>query len=139
MNTKLLALASALTAMLTSGASAEGCNIADILFGKVRIELIRHKDYSAGVIFGDDFDSKRFSYYKIVGQIASPERDGSRAISDVSGQPCGTLQRDLKVDTEFVDCPSCSKAPVSVRRVTSSSFAVISGGAIVGTIRGALP
>ncbi len=68
----------------------QGCNIADLMYGRVRIELIPHKEgFETGIIMGADFDSKRFSYYRILGQIASPERDGSRLISDVNGESCG--------------------------------------------------
>ena len=66
-------------AIIVGGAGAvraEGCNIADVLFGKVRIEIIRHQGdtapsgqklagYETGIIFGNDFDSPRFSYDKI--------------------------------------------------------------------------
>jgi hypothetical protein len=123
----------------TSAARAEGCNIADVLFGKVRIEIIQHKDYETGIIFGNDFDSKKFSYDKILGQIASAERDGSRTVSDANGEPCGTIEQNLTIDTSNTNCNSCDKTPVTLRKVPPNSYIVMRNGAqIVGTISGTL-
>ncbi len=122
-----------------SGAYAEGCNVADVLFGKVRIELIQHRDYQTGVIYGNDFDSKRFSYYRILGQIMSPERDGSRRISDVNGEVCGVLLDNMTIDTSDSVAPS-GNISAKVQRISSVALVVLHGdGGIAGTITGRLP
>lgn len=66
-------LATAFAVILSSSglARAEGCNIADMLFGKVRIEIIKHNTeagkWETGVIKGNDTNGGRFSYEKILG------------------------------------------------------------------------
>jgi hypothetical protein len=138
-----LFLATVLSLCATS-ALAEECNIANVLFGKVRIELIPHKEeqrfkgYETGIVFGADFDSKRFSYDKILGRISPPERDGSRRISDVSGEPCGEITQSMQIVPE--DCQGCAKGPYALRRVTNSSYVVLHpNGSILGTVEGRLP
>ena len=122
-------------------ALAEGCNIADVLFGKVRIELIPNKEYKfeTGIVFGNDFDSKRFSYGKILGSIRAPERDGSRRVDNVNGDLCGIIEEDLTVDTSDSSCTSCNKAPFVIKRLSPKAYAIIEGGTIRGTIEGRLP
>jgi len=135
---KHLVIAATLIAASLMSVNAEECNIANILFGKVRIELIPHKDYETGIVFGNDFDSKRFSYYKILGQIASPERDGSRHISDVNGEPCGEVTQNMQIVPE--NCQGCSKGPYPLRKVSNSSYVILhSNGSILGNIEGRLP
>ena len=132
-------IATAFVLFSTQLARADGCNIANVLFGKVRIELIQHQGYETGIIFGGDFDSQRFAYEKILGQIASPERDGSRAILNANGERCGRILEDLSIDISDAECGSCSKAPINLTKVSPNSFAVvIKGGSIVGTINGRL-
>lgn len=98
MKPKNIIPAAILAAVMATPACADGCNISNLLFGKVRIEQIQHPGYETGVIFGNDFDSKRFSYDKMLGRIAAPERDGSRQISDVNGEDCGRLRSNLVID-----------------------------------------
>ena len=135
-----------LTCMIsTTRAYADDCNIADLLFGKVRIELIQHHKpgfagYETGVIFGNDFDSKRFYYERILGRIASPERDGSRLIRDVTGNFCGVIQKDMRLDYPNGNCATCDKdASVGLRKMAPSSYAVIQNKKVVGTVEGRLP
>src|SRR5690242_10206719 len=87
-----------------SSATEAGCNFADLLFGKVEIKLIREEDYEIGIVFGADFDSKRFLYGRILGQIAPPERDGSRRITDVNTEVCGVIEKNMRINTEEADC-----------------------------------
>lgn len=139
MKTLGVAIAVLVAACWASGnAQAEGCNIANVLFGKVRIELIQHSDYQIGIIFGGDFDSKRFDYYRILGRIDAPERDGSRRIVDVNGELCGIIESDLRIDLSDAECTPCSKRPVHLRRV-GSNYVVLQEGTIMGTINGSLP
>ena len=119
-------------------ASADGCNLANIILGKVRIELIPHDGYETGINFGNDFDSKRFSYYKILGQIASSERDGSRRITDVNGELCGVLLKDLNIDTSDGVCAGCSKEPKKLIRISPKAYGVMVNDSIMGTIEGRL-
>jgi hypothetical protein len=119
-------------------AQADGCNIANVLYGKVRMEIIPHTDYETGIVFGDDFDSKRFSDGKILGQIAGAERDGSHRVSDVNGEVCGIIESNLSIDTSEANCGSCAKTQIFLRKVPPNSYVVMSGGTIVGTISGRL-
>jgi hypothetical protein len=96
--------------------------------------------YESSIIFGNDFDSKRFSYDKILGQIAPPERDGSRRISDANGDFCGLILRDLSIDNSDTTCDGCSKAPLYLQKVATNAYIVISKeGDIMGTIKVRLP
>ncbi len=128
----------------TGLAHAEGCNIADLLFGSVRIEIIPHNTdagkYETGIIFGNDANGGNFSSYKILGQIDPSQRDGSWPIMDVNGELCGNLQSNLRIDTEYASCVGTwCKIPMSLRRVTTSTFVVLSNGSIKGTVEGHFP
>ena len=104
--------------LICASAHAEqGCNIADVLFGKTRLKLIPRNGYETGITFGDDYDSKRFSYDRILGQIDGPECDGSRKVSNIDGTECGHIDDDLRIDTSGSDCYSCSKTPVTLKEV----------------------
>lgn len=141
MKSRALALALAFSVLATGVAQADGCNIANLLFGKVRIELIYNKkfEYETGIIFGNDFDSKRFAYDRILGKIAGSERDGSHRVNDVNGEMCGEITENLRVDTEGVECASCGKMPIRLQKV-GNGYAVVTGaGNIMGTIEGRLP
>ena len=65
-----IATATAFAMMLSSIglARAEGCNIADMIFGKVRIEFIPHNTgagkYETGIIFGNDTNGGVFHITK---------------------------------------------------------------------------
>lgn len=115
-------------------AQAEECNIANVLFGKVRIEEAK----STSIIIGNDFDSQRFGYGKILGQIAGSERDDSRRISDVNLNVCGILEDNMRIDTSQAECKSCAKSRISLKKV-GPGFVVLSDGKIMGTIEGKLP
>ena len=145
-NEMKLIIATALATALSSFglARAEGCNIADVIFGKVRIEIIPHNSggskWETGIIFGNDTNGGRYSYYKILGQVDQSERDGSRAIKNIDGELCGTLNRDMSVDTEYASCVGTwCKRPISIRQVTPENLAVVANGSIQGTIEGRFP
>ena len=74
----ILFAAAALALLTTTSAQANGCNIADVMFGKVTIELIQHKGYETAIIVGNDYPAvgtSKFNALKgaIYGQISSPE------------------------------------------------------------------
>ena len=122
-------------------AHASNCQIANILFGKVRMEIIPHSNdgekYETAIVYGADFDSKRFAYEKVVGQISSKERDGSLPIANVDGVIVGSISRDLRI--EVLD-DGCDKSDhLQLHKVSPTSYAVMSGNSIVGTIDGRLP
>ena len=132
---KLVSLAMIVTSLIfCPTAQADGCNIANLLFGKVRIEQAK----STSIIIGNDFDSQRFRYGNILGQIAGSERDDSRRISDLSQNVCGILQSNMQIDTSEAECKSCSKSRISLKKV-GPGFVVLSDGKIMGTIEGKLP
>jgi hypothetical protein len=123
-------------------AVAEGCNIANVLFGSVRIEIIKHSDYETGIVFGNDFDSERFRNGKILGKIEPWGTASStlRRIENANGDICGVLTTDLTVSTDDAECANCNKQPFELRKVSPNSYAVVlKSGKIVGTIEGRLP
>jgi hypothetical protein len=132
-------------AVLTTSAQANGCNIADVMFGKVAIELIQHKGYDTAIIVGKDYPAvgtSKFDALKgaIYGQISSPERDGSRKITNADGDICGSLGADLVIDTVDSDCSGCDKTPVTLQKVPKlDGYVVVRRGSIMGTIEGRLP
>jgi len=90
-------------------AQAKGCNIADVMFGSVKIELIQHKGYESAIIVGNDYPAvgtSKFDALKgaIYGQIAPPERDGSRRLTNADGEICGSIGADLVIDATDSDC-----------------------------------
>ena len=141
---------------LTNAAHAKGCNIAEVLFGKVKVEILPHKEpngvisYETGIIFGNDYPEvgrSKFDYMRILGQINSPERDGTRRILDVNGELCGVIEvmdergrplSELVVDNSDADCDSCDKTPIILRRVPPNSYVAMRHDEIMGTIRGRL-
>jgi hypothetical protein len=113
-----------------------------VLFGKVRLELIPHDDYGyeTGIVFGNDFDSRKFAYGNILGQISSPERDGSRYIRDVDSKLCGMLLNDMTIDTSESSCRACSKSPAFLKKISPNAYAVtLEDGTPVGLMEGRLP
>lgn len=138
-----VALALALLIVFTAVAAADAsdCQIANILFGKVRVEIIPHnnngENYETAVVFGADFDSKRFASGRIVGQISSRERDGSLPIKNIGGVIVASISRDLRLETLEDACDKNSR--VQIRKVSPTSYAVMNENSIVGTIDGRLP
>lgn len=125
-------------------AFADGCNIANILFGKVRIEIIQDKQYNfeTGIIFGNDFSNEKIRNGKILGKIEpwGTASSTARRIDNVDGELCGVLAKNSVVDVSVSDCEKCDKSPLLVKSVTKTSSVVIrKDGNILGTIEGRLP
>lgn len=81
-----------------------------------------------------------FRMKKFWGQIDLSERDGSRAIKNNDGEFCGTLESNMRIDTEGSSCVGTwCKVPISLRKVTSENWAVLANGSIQGTIEGRFP
>lgn len=123
---------------------AQGCNIADVLFGKVRIEIILDKQYNfeTGIIFGNDSSNEKFRSGKILGKIEpwGTASSTARRIDNVHAELCGVLAKNLVVDVSDSDCDKCDKSPILIKSVTKTSYVVLrKDGKILGTIEGRLP
>lgn len=125
-------------ALLWAGTANADCNVADVLFGKVRIEIVQHEGYQTGIVFGADFDSKRFSYDRILGYIQSPERDGSRGVRDVNGEACARILKSLVMEPEET-CEKCARATYRMQSLGKGYAILHPDGQILGTVQGALP
>lgn len=118
-------------------AQTSGCNIANVLFGSVRIELIPKQGYETGIVFGNSTDGGRFARARVLGVIHSPERDGSRAVLDTDGNPCGEITERMQI---VADCIGCAKGSYTLKSVSGVSLVVLHrDGSILGTIQGRLP
>jgi hypothetical protein len=142
---KKFILTAGMAVLATASAQANGCNIADVMFGSVAIELIQHKGYETAIVRGNDYPAvgtSKFDALKgaIYGQISSPERDGSRKVTNADGDICGSIGADLVIDTTDSDCNGCDKAPVTLQKVPKiDGYVVVRRGSIMGTIEGRLP
>jgi len=121
-----------LTLLSSNAISASGqCNVADMLFGDVRIDLIQYDGYQTAIIFGNDFNSNKFQCGRILGMISAPERDGSRAIRDLNGTRCVTITEDLEIDSEDGETSIVGK----LRKISKKSFVLLSDDeSILGSI-----
>ena len=60
-------------------------------------------------------------------------------ITNVNGELCGLILRDMSIDNSGASCGGCSKAPIHLLRISPNSYVVRhKGGNIVGTIEGRL-
>lgn len=124
---KMLALM-LLSMTMTIGVARAECNLRDLFFGQVELQIVTHGDpvmrglrYETAIIVNG---------YKIVGQLSEPERDGSRPIFNAAGENCGSLEENLRITS--------GDLPLTLRRVTANSFVVFNGDSPVGTIKGRL-
>jgi hypothetical protein len=125
-------LVAALFAATVSASVAHAeCNLRDVFFGQIAIEIVTHDvegmpgiRYETGIIVDNTGTSK------IRGQIGEPERDGSRPILNANGENCGRLESNFRITD--------GDLPLRLRRVSSNSFVVFNGNTPVGTIEGRL-
>jgi hypothetical protein len=142
MDKSAFALAVAMLAdpVFVASASAE-CGVANILFGKVEVEIIPHDNeagkYETAIVRGADFDSKRFPYGKILGELSSRERNGSLPIMNLDHVIVGSISSDLRVEGND---EACDKSRIArLHKVSPTSYVLKVGDSIVGTIDGRLP
>ncbi len=117
------------------------CNIGDLFFGPVSIEILPHPKpnyYETGIIIGDDTNGGPFKYRKILGQIEESERDGSRAVYNAAYDFCGILKEDGRFDAIDAECASCKIPEFTIRKSKSGMTVVSKEGRVIGTIKGRL-
>ncbi len=111
------------------------CEIAEIMFGKISIDIVPHKGYETAIIRCADFESKKHSHGAIIGEITVDR--GGFAVRNINQVVIGTISPDLKMEGWSDDCDENQK--ISIQKVQPGAYVIMNGKMPVGTIEGRFP
>src|SRR5215216_4600170 len=119
------------------------CRIADILFGKIRLDIISRSDYETAIIRSIEFRGGRHSstvpdpqraYGRILGEITAVRGDFS--VLGIDRVIVGQISPELVI--EGLD-KVCGDSRVVIRPVQGGGYVILNGENPVGTIEGRFP
>ncbi|MER9886825.1 hypothetical protein NKJ48_14230 [Mesorhizobium sp. M0114] len=129
-----LAFASAF--MLASALPVQAsCQAADILFGPVRLDIIRYDGYETAVVRSATFDDPKKNYGAILGELTVDR--GGFSIRTPDQVVVGTISPELRIKGWDDSCDTKSVAEIVTAR--AGTFIILNSNRPVGTIEGRFP
>lgn len=118
------------------------CRIADILFGKIRLDIISRSDYETAIIRSAEITDPRSStvhdpqraYGRILGEITVNR--GSFSVAGIDQAFVGTISPELVIEGRD---KVCGDSRVVIRPVQEGGYVILKGENPVGTIEGRFP
>ena len=123
------------------GGSADACDVANVLFGKISLEIIPHtyqSDHweSALIRNNEIFGSEKENSNAIRGEITVDR--GDFAVRRANQEVVGYIFPDLRIDGgDDDDCDK--KKKVVIKKVKQGIYVILNGDTLVGTIKGRFP
>lgn len=114
---------------------AASCEIAQVMFGNINLEIVDHGNYESALVRNNDFNNREQNYGAIRGEITVDR--GAFAVRNVKGVVVGTISPELQIEG-FDEVCDKSK-PVMVRWVQHSVYVIVNGEYPVGMIKGRFP
>jgi len=123
-----------LLSISSQSARAQTCELADILFNRVQLEIVEHDDYETATVRTIEGNSANDELGKIVGEIYADR--GAYVLQNTKDETVGLINPDFVVDP-FQDCDRSET--LEIVPVRDGSYIVLSGKTPVGTIAGRFP
>jgi hypothetical protein len=132
---KSLPLAIIVAAATPISAVASSCQIANIMFGDVQLDILAHPDYETAIVRAAMFKDSTKNFGAILGEITVDR--GGFAIRDRNQVVVGTISPKLVVEGSDASCDKQQR--VAIKPVQPGVYVIINGDTPVGTIKGRFP
>lgn len=132
---KALCVTTALFATLFDSETAMACEMAEVLFGDIRLSVMKQDGFESAVVRHNNFDSSEKNYGALKGEITVDR--GSFAVRNINQVVIGIITPDLIVEGLDDSCDKSSR--VSIVPVKRGVYAILNGSRPVGTIEGRFP
>jgi hypothetical protein len=116
-------------------AVASSCQIADIMFGDVQLDILPHPDYETAIVRSATFKDSTKNFGAILGEITVDR--GGFAIHDRNQVVVGTISPKLVVEGWDASCDKRQR--VAIKPVQPGVYVIINGDTPVGTLKGRFP
>jgi hypothetical protein len=130
-----LALACAQPAIAQSAATSTACQAADVLFGKVELQIVPEPGWESALVRHADFNDNSRGFGVIRGEITVDR--GGFAIRNRDNQVVGVISPKLQVEGWDDDCDKNAK--IIIRKLQPEVYVIMNGDTPVGTIKGRFP
>lgn len=122
-------------AALASPAQAASCEVADILFGPIQLDVINYDGYETAIVRSATFDNPKKNFGAILGEITVDR--GGFAIRNTNQIVVGTISPKLQIEGWDDACDKSSVAEFV--RAKQGSYIILNGDRPVGTMAGRFP
>lgn len=127
-------LAASFWVSLVSNTWAAGCEVADILFRPIELDILKKEDYETAIIRSATFDDPERNFGALLGEITVDR--GGFAVRNANQVVVGLISPDLEV--EGMD-DACATSKAEIVRAKKGAYVIINHGRPVGTISGQFP
>lgn len=130
-----MCLSAILPVIVPTPTMAASCEIAKVMFGNTKLEIVDHGGYESALIRNNDFNNREQNFGAIRGEITVDR--GALAVRNAQGVVVGTISPQLQI--EGFDQVCDKSKPVMVRWVQRSVYVIVNGDDPVGMIKGRFP
>ena len=116
-------------------AAASPCQIADIMFGDIQLDILARADYETAIVRSATFKDSKKNFGAILGELTVDR--GGFAIRDTNQVVVGTITPKLEVEGWDDGCDKQRK--VVMKLVQPGIYVIVNGDMPVGTVKGRLP
>jgi hypothetical protein len=116
-------------------AIAGSCRAANILFGAIRLDVIKYDDYETAIVRSDTFNDPSKNYGAILGELTVDR--GGFAIRDDNQVVVGTISPNLIIAGTDEACNK--KSVATIVQAKKGIYVILNNGRPVGTISGVFP
>lgn len=113
----------------------KSCQIADMLFGSVRLDVIKYDGYETAIVRSATFDEPSKNYGALLGEITVDR--GGFSVRNPNQVVIGVIGPDLQIEGWDDVCDK--KTLVEIVAVKKQTYVILAGGKLVGTIEGRFP
>jgi hypothetical protein len=135
MNLRRVTLLVLMLTLAGTPASAASCSVAEILFGRVSLDIVARSDYETAIVRSATFDNPKKNYGAILGEITVDR--GGFSVRDANQVVVGVISPKLVIEGWDDSCDKRTR--VVIRRVQPGTYVIMNGDTPVGTIEGRLP
>lgn len=116
-------------------AAAATCEVAEILFGPIQLDIVEYDGYETAIVRSATFDDPLKPYGAILGELTVDR--GGFAVRKASQLVVGTISPDLKIEGWDDVCDS--ESDVEIIRAKEGAYIILNNNQPVGTIAGRFP
>ncbi|VVT02287.1 exported hypothetical protein [Hoeflea sp. EC-HK425] len=121
--------------LLTSSAHATPCEVANILFGPIKFDIIKYDGYETAVVRSATFDDPSKNFRAILGEITVDR--GSFAVRNTEHVVVGAISPELRI--ESLDDTCDKSAVIEFVKAKRNTYIILNGDTPVGTMEGRFP
>ena len=124
-----------LSGLVVWSSSADACEIAQVMFGSIVLNIVPAKDYETALIRHGDFKDPKRNFGSFRGEITVDR--GGFSIRNNNQVVVGNITSDLRMQGLDDDCDK--RSDLVIRKIQQGSYVIMNGTTPVGTIEGRFP